>query len=172
MAGVAQISGRVRATGVSKQMTLLAKAFVATAIVGALALAAWKTKSRAGLAPSSSLSARSQVAVSNSIHIVRNRVTGGIGVAVAMDSRGLPVVGAVAVGSPADQGGLYVGDVITKVGGVPTTGLGLPQIAERVRGLSVGSVALTVSRQGTNLEFNIERSSWNAMKDKSYNPYE
>jgi S1-C subfamily serine protease len=154
-------------------MRPLDKAVVVVVILVALAFAAWKTTARwrGPAAISANGSARSTI--TNSINFVRSRVTGGIGVAMAMDSRtGLPKVGAVAVDSPAEHAGIRVGDMITKVGGIATTGLALTQIVERVRGFSAGSVALTVSRQGTNMELEINRSSWNAMKDKKYHPYE
>ena len=147
---------------------------MAVVIAGVMVIAAWQASSlwRDKIAAVSVVPPK-QGAISNSINFVRSRVTGGVGVAVAMDSRtGLPVVGALAVDSPAQRAGLCVGDVIIKVDGIGTTGLALTQIVDQIRGFSAGSVALSALRHGTNIDFQIKRSSWNALKDKSFNPYE
>ena len=121
--------------------------------------------------PSTESAARQ--AITNSVEFVKNRVTGGVGVAVAIDSSTkLPVVGAVAMGSPANEAGMRTGDIITRIGGIATTGLFLKQVVERLRGFTGASVPVTVLRGTNYLDFLIRRTSMKSLQEKSFNPYE
>lgn len=69
------------------------------------------------------------------------------GVGVFVDTRdGWPVVIAPLEGSPAWQAGLEAGDVITRLDGHSTWGLGPPEMAARMRGAAGTAVTLTVVR--------------------------
>jgi len=112
-------------------------------------------------------------AVTSAVDFVKNRVTGGVGVAVAVDSKTkLPVVGAVAIGSPADEAGLHTGDIITRIGGITTTGLFLKQVVENLRGFTGGSVPVTVLRGTNQINFEIRRASMRSLQEKRFSPYQ
>lgn len=69
------------------------------------------------------------------------------GAGVFVDSQdGWPVVIAPLEGSPAWRAGLKAGDVITRLDGHSTWGLGPPEIAARLRGAAGSTVALSVIR--------------------------
>lgn len=128
------------------------------------------TKPSAGANPSVSLPVAAQTAITNSVESVKNRITGGIGVAVAMNSTmNLPQVGAVAVNSPASEAGLRFGDVITRVGGITTTGLVLKQVVDNLRGFTGASVPVTVLRGTNYLDFVIRRTSMKNLREKKFN---
>jgi len=123
--------------------------------------------------PLRSTESAARQAITNSVEFVKNRVTGGVGVAVAIDSSTkLPVVGAVAIGSPANEAGMRTGDIITRIGGIATTGLFLKQFVERLRGFTGASVPVTVLRGTNYLDFLIRRTSMKSLQEKSFNPYE
>jgi C-terminal processing protease CtpA/Prc len=112
-------------------------------------------------------------AITNSVEFVKSRVTGGVGVAVAIDSSTkLPVVGAVAIGSPAHEAGIHTGDIITRIGGIATTGLFLKRVVENLRGFTGANVPVTVLRGTKYLDFVIRRTSMKSLQEKTFTPYE
>lgn len=77
---------------------------------------------------------------------------GGIGVMIEPDSSsGCVHVTFVVPGTPAEQAGLRVGDVITAVNGAPTKGLSVDAVSMRLRGNPGTVVAVAVQRGGTAL---------------------
>ncbi len=71
------------------------------------------------------------------------------GVGLVLDSRdGWPVVIAPVEGSPAWDAGIQPGDVVTRVEGRSTWGLGPPEMADSLRGEPGTSVRLSVLRSG------------------------
>jgi carboxyl-terminal processing protease len=71
------------------------------------------------------------------------------GVGVLLDVHaGAPVVVAPLEGSPAWEAGVQAGDVISKVDGHSTFGLGLPEIAARFHGSPGSKLTITVMRAG------------------------
>lgn len=106
-------------------------------------------------------------AVSGTVEFVKSRVTGGVGVALTLDTATRsPKVNSVLPGSPAERAGLLPGDIIVKVGDRATAGLPLTQVVDAIRGFTGGTATLTVQRPGstTNLTFSIHRTSWNALQ--------
>lgn len=103
-----------------------------------------------------------------------DNVVGGIGAGVGTNAvSGLPYIGVVSCGSPADRAGLRIGDVITKIDGVTTASMPLAQVVERIRGLRGSKVILSVQRGAlTNLECVLHRSSWNGLRSLPESPYE
>src|SRR5262245_4084204 len=74
-------------------------------------------------------------AMTNSMELVRKEFTGGVGVMLREETgAGLVKIQGVGVGSPGEQAGLRVNDIITSVDGWPTAGKPLTQITERIRG--------------------------------------
>ncbi len=137
-------------------------------VAGMALLAVWAGRSCCGGgAGSASLKSAMQALATNPTEFARNRITGGVGAVVGVDSPGgLPTVMGVLAGSPADRAGLRRGDVITRVNGATMTGRKLAQVVEAMRGFSAGSVAITVLRGETNrtrLEFVIHRESMNTL---------
>lgn len=107
-------------------------------------------------------------AISSPKEFVKSHVTGGVGVALMMDSAsGLPKVGSVLPGSPAESAGLRSGDTVIKVGDWETAGQPLSNVVETLRGFAGAKVNITVRRAmgngSTNLTFAIHRSSWNSL---------
>src|SRR5688572_25980257 len=101
----------------------LLMAAIAVAVVGAI-MVRRQTIGRSTAGPPGFTESAARHAITSSVEFVKIRVTGGVGVAVAIDSgTKLPVVGAVAIGSPAHQAGLHTGDIMTMIGGSTTTGL-------------------------------------------------
>ena len=112
---------------------------------------------------------------SNSVEFVKNRITGGVGIALTIDPNlKLPLVNAVAAGSPAERAGLRPGDIITYVGGLTTTGAPLKQVVETFRGFTGASVPITALRGSNYLDFVIRRISMNNLQQRKFisNPYE
>jgi carboxyl-terminal processing protease len=70
---------------------------------------------------------------------------GGLGMELTVDE-GLPKVIAPIDGTPASRAGIEPGDVITKIDGAPTDGMGLMKVVEVLRGKPGTSVTLTISR--------------------------
>jgi membrane-associated protease RseP (regulator of RpoE activity) len=170
---MAKISGGVCTDGLSQLMTRSGIiGFLALALIALAVIFIWRGRSpRVGATGSASVTQVAQGAVSNSVEFVRTRLTGGVGVAIAIDSTtGLPTVGAVMADSPASRAGLRVGDRVTKIGGIATTGLALTQVVQRVRGFTGGTISLGVQRGGSNIDFVIERTSWNTLRGKSFTP--
>lgn len=137
-------------------VVLLALAIVAYAIPALFVSHPFKRGSVANSAES---------AITNPVGFAKSHVTGGIGALLMADpATGLPRINGVLSGSPAQRAGLRAGDVILAVDGVPTRGQTLAQNVENIRGLAIGSVALTIQRAGsTNLNCLIERTSWSGM---------
>jgi S1-C subfamily serine protease len=122
-----------------------------------------------GGASSPSVSRGAGQALSNSVEFVKDRVKGGVGVSVAIQSGSkLPVVGAVAIGSPANEAGLYTGDIITSIGGVSTTNLPLKQVVDNLRGFTGARVQVTVLRGTNYIDFVIRRTSMSSLKAKTF----
>ncbi len=71
----------------------------------------------------------------------------GIGALVDLHE-GYPVVVAPIENSPAWEAGLLPGDVLIKIDGHPTFGLGLPEVAAKLRGAAGSAVKLSVIRRG------------------------
>lgn len=129
-------------------------------------LVVWKAMIAArGSSASSHLQEEVHSALTSPANFVKSRVTGGVGVMLAMDNAtGLPIVHNVLPGSSAQSAGLLAGDIITKVNDKPTAGQTLTQVVEAIRGFTGGRVMVTVQRAGsTNLTLVIQRSSWNSL---------
>ena len=110
--------------------------------------------------------------MTNSMELVRKEITGGVGVMLTTGPGvGQVMIQGVGVGSPGEQAGLRVGDVIVEVDGWPTTGKPLMEITERIRGYTAGKVVLTVQRgDPTNLvECVVRRTSWNNLNSMKFN---
>lgn len=106
------------------------------------------------------------------VYLIDN-VVGGIGAGLATNPvSGLPYIGSVSCGSPADQAGLHFGDVITKIDGVTTTSMPLTQVVEGIRGLRGSKIILTVQRGSSTMECVLHRSSWNGLRSLPESPYE
>lgn len=98
-----------------------------------------------------------------------NGIVGGIGVVLdARDAAGsrctqigaacrLEVV-AVIEGNPAFDSGLAEGDVIVSVDGTPVDGMGFTAVVAALAGDETGIVAITVERNGSPLDFEMERA--------------
>jgi carboxyl-terminal processing protease len=84
----------------------------------------------------------------------------GIGIEVAIDPKTKQLrVSTPMVGTPAYEAGIQAGDLVTAIDGRSTTGVGLRQLSELMRGDSGGVVTLTVVRDGekTPREFRLVR---------------
>jgi S1-C subfamily serine protease len=155
----------------SVKASLLTLAVIAVVLIATIL---WGVAARrSGAATPVSTPGAVHQAVTGAVDFVKNRVTGGVGVAVAIDSQTkLPVVGAVAIGSPADEAGLHTGDIITKVGGITTTGLFVKQVVDNLRGFTGGSVPVTVLRGTNQIDFKIRRTSMQSLQEKRFSPYQ
>lgn len=80
----------------------------------------------------------------------------GITITVAEDGSGLEVMEVVS-GGPAEEAGIQVGDVVVAVEGQRTAGMDAAQTRELVRGKEGTLVKITVSREGQELELDVER---------------
>lgn len=81
---------------------------------------------------------------------MKSRLAGEFdGVGVLVDSHeGYPIVIAPIEGSPAWDQGVMPGDLIIRIEGRTTFGLGIPEVSNRLRGTAGTKVALTLVRQG------------------------
>ena len=139
------------------------------AVVGAI-LALWAFHScEAGRTVAPSVNNTMLALSTNPAGFVKNRITGGIGIMLTMDTTvQLPRVMEVMAGSPADKAGLRREDVITLINGKTTTGQKLADVVEAIRGFSLGSVEITVLRDQTNrLDFTIGRNSMNSLLQRT-----
>jgi S1-C subfamily serine protease len=145
---------------------------IAALIAAAVLLAIWMAQRLVREStPSSKFGLSVQSAVSDPVEFARNRVTGGVGVILRIDSpTGLPIVQGVGVGSPAEAAGLHVGDVILEVNGRATTNLLLAQVVDIFRGFIINSVEVKVRRAGgTNLAFVSRRMPMNSLLKAPFN---
>ena len=151
-----------------KSRTITALLIVAIVVAVAMSAMFWRSEKRRKTVSASSAIPATQ-ALSNSVEFVKNRITGGVGVALAIDSNTkLPSVGAVAIGSPAHEAGLPTGDIVTRVGGLTTTGAPLKQVVDTFRGFTGASVPIAVLRGTNHLDFVIRRNSMNSLQKKRY----
>lgn len=84
----------------------------------------------------------------------------GIGAYISMDqTTDMPVISEVMEDSPAQNVGLRGGDIIYKVDGTSTQGMGTSKVVSMVKGLEGTTVHLTIYRQGEYdyLEFDVKR---------------
>ncbi|KAI5079830.1 hypothetical protein GOP47_0005309 [Adiantum capillus-veneris] len=91
----------------------------------------------------------------------RGAVT-GVGLEVGFDSSGVDanlVVIAPVIGGPAERAGIVPGDIISKIDGVSTTGMGLYDAAQRLQGPESSEVKLTVQKKqsGSSNTFSLVR---------------
>lgn len=85
-------------------------------------------------------------------------VFGGIGASITYnDTNGHKSISRVQLGSPAQKGGLKVGDIIYKVDGVDVTGMTLDETVALVRGEVGEKVTLLVIREGERFELEFIR---------------
>jgi C-terminal processing protease CtpA/Prc len=139
---------------------------IAVLAIALVLIAVWMARRLAQESkPSSSFGQSVQSAVSNPVEFARNRITGGVGLMLRVDSStGLPVTQGVGVGSPAEAAGLRVGDVILEVNGQATSTQSLSQVVNTFRGFIANSVDVKVRRAGsTNLGFVIRRVPMNTL---------
>ncbi len=73
---------------------------------------------------------------------------GGIGVRIRIDD-GLIRVVSVTAGSPASRVGVLADDSISRIDGVPTTGMNLRQVVKRLRGRRGTQVSVTLARDNS-----------------------
>lgn len=85
-----------------------------------------------------------------------NGTLSGIGATIGLRDRRL-VVKALFEDGPADQGGLAVGDIVQKIGGVSTVGMDSSDATRLIRGEAGTSVTLTVDRHGELLDLTFVR---------------
>jgi len=139
---------------------------IALGVLAMVALGFWLLRDSAGRAAGSAVENAVHSALTNPVEFAKSRVTGGVGVMLRTDdTTGVPIIQAVAVGSPAASAGLQAGDVITEVNGLATTGQNLKQIVGALTGFTGGMVTVTVKRAGTtNVTCTIRRSSWNNLR--------
>jgi L-aminopeptidase/D-esterase-like protein len=71
---------------------------------------------------------------------------GGLGLDIAIEDGGVNV--SPREGEPASRAGVIVGDVVTRVDGVPLQGLALGQVVDRLRGPAGSRAELTIVRKG------------------------
>lgn len=85
---------------------------------------------------------------------MKSRLAGEFdGVGVLVDSHeGYPIVIAPIEGSPAWDQGVMPGDLIIRIEGRTTFGLGIPEVSNRLRGAAGTKVTLTLVRQGDSEE--------------------
>lgn len=82
----------------------------------------------------------------------------GIGVTItaAKDGSGYEIT-VVNPGSPAEEAGLQVGDVLTEADGISAAGMTTTELRDIVRGKEGTFVSVTVLREGQSLTFSVER---------------
>ena len=81
----------------------------------------------------------------------------GVGVTVTLQDDGSILVTEVAVGGPAEEAGIQVGDVVTKVDGQSILGMELTESKKLIQGEENTQVALTVLRNQAELVINVTR---------------
>ncbi len=84
---------------------------------------------------------------------------GGVGVVIGEDVDGAFRVMAVFPGSSAEKGGILPGDTLVAIDGQPTANMSLDDAAHGIRGEAGTSVKIDVTRNGTPLSINLERSN-------------
>lgn len=96
------------------------------------------------------LDAYSQYLDPREYEAMKSRLAGEFdGVGVLVDAHeGYPIVIAPIEGSPAWDQGVMPGDLIIRIEGRTTFGLGIPEVSNRLRGAAGTKVALTLVRQG------------------------
>ena len=93
--------------------------------------------------------------LTNEVVIVITNGPGGIGLIIGAAHEGA-VVKRVAPDTPACQGGVQAGDIITEIDTQPIAGTGLRDIALRLRGPVGSEVDLTLTRQGRTLPLRVK----------------
>ena len=91
----------------------------------------------------------------------------GIGVTVVQNDDGYADIIEVEEGSPAENGGLRVGDVLIAVDGKDLKEVGYSESIENVRGEPDTKVKLTIRRNGADTEFTITRKEFELQTVKS-----
>lgn len=87
-----------------------------------------------------------------------NEVNQFEGVGMTLDGRsGNVLVTVVSEGSPAERGGMQVGDQLVAIDRVPTAGQNLNDVVNRIRGPAGTPVVITFVRQGQTLEVTLRR---------------
>lgn len=81
----------------------------------------------------------------------------GVGITVTLQDDGSILVTEVAVGGPAEEAGIQVGDVVTKVDGQSILGMELTESKKLIQGEENTQVALTVLRNQAELVINVTR---------------
>lgn len=109
-----------------------------------------------------------QEVAADPLTFARERVTGGIGVALAAHTNNCPRVTMVGKGSPAERAGVLAGDILLAIDNEPTDGKSLMVVVNEIRGLALGRVRMVVQRGGTNVELVVTRTSWNSVKKLDY----
>jgi len=141
------------------------------ALIAATLFVVWIAQPRPAMSSGSGLFRETlRSAMTNSVELVKKEITGGVGIMVMNQPGGELVIRGVGVGSPGEQAGLNVGDIIIRVNDWPTAGHTLQENIERVRGYTAGKVVLIVQRgDPTNLiECVIRRTSWNTLNGMKY----
>src|SRR5262245_4314874 len=147
-------------------MGRLIRKFVLLLVLAAVAYAVWTVwTGRAGRPAQQTLNDTIHSAITNTTEFARTHFTGGVGAVVITDpATGMPMVNSVLPDSPAEKAGLPPADRMLQVDGVSTSGKGLAQVVESIRGSSFGSVTLTIQRSGSsNFQCVIHRTSWNSL---------
>jgi membrane-associated protease RseP (regulator of RpoE activity) len=137
-----------------------------TVLLSLLAIG-WKIFStrRASQSQPSGLQLTANELLADPVRFITNRFTGGIGAAIMMDSTsGMPAIGSVIAGSPAEAAGLKSKDILLEIGNELTKGKTLKQVVEMIRGLTIANVNILVQRDGTNLNCVVSRTSWKTIR--------
>lgn len=151
---------------VRRSMPVL-RVVLAVAVSLSLLAVSWKIVStrRASQIQPSALQLTANELLADPVRFVTNRFTGGIGAAIMIDSTsGMPAVGSVIAGSPAEAAGLKSKDLLLEIGNESTKGKTLVQVVEMIRGLTVAKVNILVQRDGTNLNCVVSRTSWKTIR--------
>lgn len=91
----------------------------------------------------------------------------GIFVEFKIDSLGPVIVRPIPDG-PAAGAGLLAGDRLKAIDGNPLTGLSMEEIANKLRGSSESEVTVTISRDGVEKTFSMQRSATNSFSQVRY----
>lgn len=136
-------------------------------VILSLLVSAWKMFStrRASQAPLSSLQLTANELLADPVRFVTNRFTGGIGAVIMIDSTsGMPAIGSVIAGSPAEAAGLKSKDILLEIGTESTKGKTVKQVVGMISGLTIADVNILVQRDGTNLNCVVSRTSWKTIR--------